>query len=182
MSPVDSNTIPVDYPHDLVKWSVDWKIPLKMTALLLAGGALAVGHHLFYRSLSGKLVQNNEDENSWSMGSHQSNVRYGTAFAFATKICLASAVTLAFQQQIWISFRKKYLKISTLDAMFQATSDPFSFANIEFISKSKLGAVLAAVIWYGFRRFPSSSALASSRSLMIYAGCYLSPPWSRLQL
>jgi hypothetical protein len=165
MYPVNNKNKPVHDSQNLVKWSIDWKNPLKMTALLLAGGALAVGHHLFYQSLAGKPVENNNnnDENSWSMGNQQSNVRYGTAFAFATKTCLAAAVTFAYQQQIWISFRKKYLKISTLDAMLQATNDPFSFTNIEFISKSKLGAVLAAVIWYGFprkhydpRSFPSS--------------------------
>jgi hypothetical protein len=146
MYPVNNNN---NDPQNLVKWSVDWKNPLKMTALLLAGGALAVGHHLFYQSLAGKPVENNNNENSWSSRNQQSNVRYGTAFAFATKTCLAAAVTFAYQQQIWISLRKKYLKISTLDAMFQATNDPFSFTNKEFISKSKLGAVLAAVIWYG---------------------------------
>lgn len=53
---IDHDKPSVQNADAIVRWGIDWKMPAKMIALLLAGGAVAVGHHIFYESLDGKLV------------------------------------------------------------------------------------------------------------------------------
>lgn len=130
----------------VIHWNINWRTPLTMVSLLLGGGAVASGHHIFYQSLNGTSVDSND--HIWSMSTQEWNVRYGTALAFVTKTCLAAAVSLAYRQQIWISLRNKYFKISAINAMFEAVNDPFAFLDLDFVWESRLGATLALMTWY----------------------------------
>ncbi|KAK1623715.1 hypothetical protein BDP81DRAFT_454168 [Colletotrichum phormii] len=122
----------VGSPRDL--WNSSWNMHL----FLFVGIGFAIGHHVFYRSLKGRLVQ--DDEQITSM-------RYGTALAFAAKANLVMAVLSAFREQVWLVVGSKFLKVTTLDDMFDAPETPLSLLNWEFISKAKIAAALTLYCW-----------------------------------
>jgi hypothetical protein len=127
----------------MVEWKIDWKTPTKMVALLFAGIGAAIGHHYYYQSLDGTEVStsgSNKNSQEWQL-------RYGTAFAFLTKSLLVASATKAYEQHIWTTMRKKSIKISGLDATFDAISDPLSFFSWSFWKNFKVGVVIAAIAW-----------------------------------
>jgi hypothetical protein len=119
-------------------WRIDWRTPTQMVGLLVIGTLLAVGHHLYYNSLAGHPVGKTSQQ--WAN-------RYGTGFTFLVKTSLVSAVTTAYAQHIWVTVRRKSMSLGALDAMFGATSDPFSFLSLEMVSGAKLGTYLALLSW-----------------------------------
>ncbi|KXH50946.1 hypothetical protein CSAL01_04811 [Colletotrichum salicis] len=123
----------VDSPRDL--WNSSWNMYL----FLFVGIGFAIGHHVSYRSLEGRLVQ--DDEQITSM-------RYGTALAFAAKASLVMAVLSAFREQVWLVGGSRFLKVTTLDDIFAAPETPLSLLNWEFISKAKIAAALTLYCWY----------------------------------
>ena len=129
--------------ESLYSLRVSYEAPLTMLGMLFAGGALAVGHHLFYSSLNGDEVPQGDDHN-WGQ---QLNTSLGTGFAFLVKTSLISAVAAAYTQYIWFDFRSNYSRVSTIDSKFMALSSIFSMLDPAFIGKSKIGAVLALLTW-----------------------------------
>lgn len=133
-----------DFSHKtgqvLHRWRSSWQAPITMLGLLLLGGALALGHHFFYRSLKGTRTPDNY--------SQQLNTAYGNAFAFLAKAALIGAIGSAYTQYMWFDFRSKFAKISTIDSKFTALSSIFSLLDPQFIWKSKISAILAFLCWY----------------------------------
>lgn len=76
------------------------------------------------------------------------NIAYGTAFAFVAKACMVAAVVCAYTQYIWSDFRKKLIKVSTIDSTFSATSSVVSMRDLRFIWTCKTSALLATIAWY----------------------------------
>ncbi|KAF4635830.1 hypothetical protein G7Y89_g2260 [Cudoniella acicularis] len=128
-----------------VEWGVNWKAPVKMVGLLIAGAGIALGHHFYYHYLDKKEVST--DDSKWNLKSQQWELRYGNAFAFLAKTCLAASISVAYQQHIWTTMRRKSIAISGLDATFGATKDLFSFLNTSFLFNVKVGVALAALTW-----------------------------------
>jgi hypothetical protein len=121
------------------RWTSSWQAPVTMIGFLLLGGAMAVGHHCFYQSLNNTKTPDNF--------SQQLNTAYGTAFAFLAKACMIGAVATAYIQYIWADLRKKFIKISTIDSTFTATSSIISMLDFRFIWTCKISAALAALVW-----------------------------------
>jgi hypothetical protein len=144
-----SKPMPGSYePVHLVKWGVHWLAPAKMLSLFVAGVALAIGHHCYYRSLAGtKVIPTASIVSAWDTDRQEWKIRFGTAFAFLAKTCLATAIAVAYTQHIWASCKRKAYSISGLDALFSATSDVFAFASLELTLRAKVGALLAALVW-----------------------------------
>ncbi|TDZ15130.1 hypothetical protein Cob_v011964 [Colletotrichum orbiculare MAFF 240422] len=113
-----------------------WHSSWNMYLFLLLGIAFAVGHHMFYHSLDGKLA---EDQVRM--------LRYGTILAFAAKASLGGAVIAAYQQRIWTTVRSRVLSIAALDSMFAATENLLSLVNWEFVTRAKAAAALALFVW-----------------------------------
>ncbi|KAI1850290.1 hypothetical protein JX266_004148 [Neoarthrinium moseri] len=126
-------------PNDDTQSHTYWEVPAKLVGFLAVGAGLAVGHHFYYAGLSGKQVKST-DEQEWA-------VRYGTAFAFLVKTSCAAAIATAYSQHIWTRFRKRDLRVATLDSAFSATSNILSLAHREMISKLPIATLLAALIW-----------------------------------
>jgi hypothetical protein len=82
----------------LRKWStgVHWYVPTALVVVFLLGCLGALGHHLFYNHLDGKLASNQ----LWMM-------RYGTFLAFCTKAALVGATVLAYRFVAPL-FRREY--------------------------------------------------------------------------
>lgn len=132
----------------VVVWGVNWKTPVRMIGLLIVGRAVALGHHFYYRFLDGRIVSSRDSDSNWSNPESQEwQLRYGTAFAFTAKTCMAAAVSVVYQQHLWTTVSTKSISISGLIAAFGAISDPFAFFNPSFLSHVKVDAVLAALTW-----------------------------------
>jgi hypothetical protein len=135
-------------PAHMVKWGIYWLAPAKMLSLFIAGIALAVGHHCYYRSLAGtKVMPTDIAASAWDIDRQEWKIRFGTAFAFLAKTCLATSIAIAYTQHIWATCREKAYSISGLDAMFNATSDVLAFASADLTLRSKVAALLAALVW-----------------------------------
>ncbi|KAH6979141.1 hypothetical protein EDB82DRAFT_507145 [Fusarium venenatum] len=90
-----------------------------MCLFFLCGIALAIGHHVFYQSMSVAVTR--------STKSQQWTIRVGSLFALMATVCFQACVTTAFKQVIWRTLRCHDIEISVIDKMFTLTSDPLSF-------------------------------------------------------
>jgi hypothetical protein len=116
-----------------------WTTPAAMICLFFAGVAFALGHHFYYLSLHGQVVNSTVDQ-EWA-------TRYGTAFAFLAKTAFAAAAATAYGQHIWTTFRRETLTVAAIDAAFGVTSDLLSFFSIELFHKMTLGLFMGVIIW-----------------------------------
>jgi len=118
---------------------VHWLKPSLMITWLLAGIAVALGHHFLYSWLDGRLVQS-KDEQEWYG-------RLGTGFAFLTKTLLTAASTLAYTQLLWRTLRSTAVTVSGVDALFGVTANAWNLFNTELWRRGYLPAVVAVVLW-----------------------------------
>jgi hypothetical protein len=115
------------------------KVPILLLTTLILGVASALGHHFLYKHYDGREV-GDTSEQEWI-------IRGGTALAFLTKTFLASALTIAYTQHVWLTFRKKFVTVQAIDAVLAASHNLLSFLNGEMYWKAKTATILALVIW-----------------------------------
>ncbi|KAH9986110.1 hypothetical protein F4779DRAFT_632448 [Xylariaceae sp. FL0662B] len=107
-----------------------------MVAFVLVGFFGAPGHHFYYERLHGQEVQDSQ----WPS-------RFGIALSFFVKIALVGSVETAYKQRAWLTVKKRDFKISTLDTIFSACSNPFWFLDRQFVSGAFSAALLALLVW-----------------------------------
>ncbi|KAL2690107.1 hypothetical protein Neosp_004175 [[Neocosmospora] mangrovei] len=107
-----------------------------MYFFLVVGICFAIGHHFFYSSLDGEIVDD-----------QLRMLRWGTALAFACKASLTAAVLSAFDQQVWATVRSRFLTVVALDSMFAATENPLDMLNLELLTKAKMAVAMALFGW-----------------------------------
>lgn len=134
----------VDSP---VVWTRGWQAPAMMLFLFVCGVSVTIGHHEFNRYLSGKDVRDIETM-AGEFATQIWILRYGTAFTFLEKTLFASSVAIAYKQHIWITLSDKGNSVSTINAIFAATSDIIALLNPRLIKSSFTSALMALVIWY----------------------------------
>lgn len=110
-----------------------------MLLCIVVGILLAVSHHLFYHHLNGTTVKSKNNQ-EWAL-------RFGNAFALATKAALVAAVGLAYTQRIWTAFREKVFTVEGIDAAVAAPNDVFAFFNKDIWMKSFTGTMIAGLLW-----------------------------------
>lgn len=142
-------------PSDILgqQCKIHWVSPTNMVGLFFCGIAFAVGHHIYYKSLADTIIDD--------LYHQEKAKRYGNALAFLSKTCLAAAVSVAYHQQIWRTFRVKALSVGAIDAAFSAATDLTALMRWELIVKANIGAALAFIIWQVCSFFlgkPSSNA------------------------
>ena len=115
--------------------------PLAMWLCLSLGAILALSHHFFYLHLDGAVIEASYDQ-EWSL-------RYGNAFALATRTALCVAVGIAYVQHIWSIFRRKAINVKGIDAIIAAPNDVFAFLDKEMWHKNLLGTFIVGILWYG---------------------------------
>ncbi|RFU31192.1 hypothetical protein B7463_g5137, partial [Scytalidium lignicola] len=116
---------------------INW-LYLSMVISLLAGILFAIGHHLFYHSLNGRIVG--------STSSQQWSLRIGNAFAFIVGYSLKTAVGIAYIQYLWRAMRYHPMTLSTINDAFGIQDNPVSFLNWELLTKLRLGIIIALVV------------------------------------
>ncbi|KAF8851250.1 hypothetical protein BDZ45DRAFT_601661 [Acephala macrosclerotiorum] len=117
----------------LARW---WNSAWMMYLLYALGIGGALSHHAFYSSLAGTEAQ-----------SQLQMLRYGATIAYFTKASLAASVVLAFRQQIWATFRRKFLSINAIDSLFSGIGDLDALLNLEVFQKAKAAIFLILLLW-----------------------------------
>lgn len=107
-----------------------------MYCFLLLGIVGAISHHIYYAHLNGKPARN-----------QNTMLRYGTALAYVTKASLVAAIIFGLKQQIWATFMRKKIQVSTIDSLFASVDDPHALLNFEMATKAKTAFALAILIW-----------------------------------
>ena len=131
--PTPYDPAPVSNQSRIFWW---WNPAWLMYIFFAVGIAGAFAHHFFYASLAGR-----EAKDQLKM------LRYGAALAYLTKACLIACVILAYRQQIWATFRRKLLTVTTIDSLFAATEDVSALFNLEVFLKAKVGMFMVAIVW-----------------------------------
>lgn len=111
-----------------------------MLAAFIAGIAFAVGHHFFYLSLDGTIVDH-------ATFDQQINVGVGTAFAFLVRSFLVLAVGTAFVQVLWGTLLNKQVTISRIDSATQLLTSLWDLFNLKTIWQHPVLGFLAIVSW-----------------------------------
>lgn len=107
-----------------------------MYCFLIAGIAVAVGHHLFYNNLDGKEAVN-----------QSTTLRCGTVLAFLAKANFGAAIALAFRQRAWMTVRHKILSLGAVDSLFASINDVSALFSWEAFKRAKLAMFLAIYLW-----------------------------------
>ena len=96
--------------NEKAEHSIHFKAPVLMIASMLIGTFLALGLHLFFKSLDGQVVPS-KNQQAW-------NGRYAVAITFLVKTFLSSAISVACVQNIWWLLRSRTAKLGTIDSLF----------------------------------------------------------------
>jgi hypothetical protein len=138
MSSSSSKRTTSDQPKP--KHKIHWKVPSLMILSLILGTVLAVGNHLFHKSLNGQAV-GSQNQQTW-------NGRYSIAFAFLVKLFLSTTVSMACVQNLWWVLRSKSVELGTMDSMFGIRENALSLAKPRVWLRGPTIAILALGVWY----------------------------------
>lgn len=116
--------------------SPGWHPSFTMYICFIFGILCAVGHHIFYSSLHGKIAERQSEM-----------LRYGTLLAYGAKAGFSAAVISAFKQRVWVTVRSRFMSISALDSMFAAAEDMVAMLDYEFLRDAKAAWALALFAW-----------------------------------
>lgn len=125
-------------PGDKVPESPLWNSFLWLFSLLTLGLILAVGHHVVFEHLDGKPVS--------SFSQIWIN-RVSNGVALVVKMCWTLAVGLAFPHTLWYSFRRNYIKIRSVDKLFDLRSDILGFLSLDCFRGAPVAMGLATITW-----------------------------------
>lgn len=121
-----------------------------MILTLLSGSLLAMGHHLFYRSLADHSVSTGLYHFAGkNMSKQQFNTAVGTAFAYLVKAFLTVAVSTAYVQIFWMNTKnaKEYPTLAELDCAHSVLDNALSLFNVKIWWRYPSLLVLAAIFW-----------------------------------
>jgi hypothetical protein len=119
---------------------VNWhQQPMYMILFALNGTLLALGHHVFYRSLNCTL-SGSDRQQQWAH-------IFGNAFAILVVTTLAAANKAAYRQYFWTIVRGKAFTLDALDKLFSLTTDPIGFFSWELFKSAPVVVALAFICW-----------------------------------
>ncbi|KAH7155246.1 hypothetical protein B0J13DRAFT_582323 [Dactylonectria estremocensis] len=110
-----------------------------MFGSVLLGLLLAVGHHLFYNSIDGQVVESS-DQQVW-------NLRVGTGMAFVVKASLTAAASMAYTQLLWHTLRSQEISLNGIDAVFSVVNNVYGFTTMEIWLRCPALVCIAFMIW-----------------------------------
>ncbi|KAF2876075.1 hypothetical protein BDV95DRAFT_482729 [Massariosphaeria phaeospora] len=116
-----------------------WKSPLLIATFFSIGFAMILAHCVLYAKLSGRIVGDS--------ASQEEKIRFGTAFAFLTQICLSSSIWAIYTQWFWRIVKKTELTVAALNAAFGVDTSALSLLNPEMIRKVRIGSAMPFFAW-----------------------------------
>ncbi|KAH8892986.1 hypothetical protein GQ53DRAFT_822484 [Thozetella sp. PMI_491] len=120
------------------KKHIYWGHPVLLLLFTISGVALALGHHLFYRSLDGTEATSTGQQ--WA-------VRLGTIFALLITSLFKAATAIALAQITWTTLRQRPFSLAVIDKIFSITSTPTALWSWELLRGAKLIVLLGIVTW-----------------------------------
>ncbi|PNP81395.1 hypothetical protein FNYG_05201 [Fusarium nygamai] len=113
--------------------------PILMTGSLFLGLVLAIGHHLYYHYLDGRIIKS-QNQQEWFL-------RVGTGIAFLTRALLSAAVGFAYTQILWRTLRFKSVTIEGVNSLFGVLHNAWDFTAWELWTAAPALAVVAMIAW-----------------------------------
>lgn len=110
-----------------------------MTGSLLSGLALAIGHHVFYDYLNGRIVQS-QNQQEWFL-------RIGTGMAFLVRALLSAAIGIAYVQILWRTLRSKFVTINGIDSLFSVSHNAWDLTTFELWTAAPALTIVALIAW-----------------------------------
>ena len=105
---------------------------------------LAVGHHLFYKSLDRKMVGTTAYD-QWRTQEVLNAI--GNGFAFLVRAALVITVSASYWQVFWSKIRQRLLPLSTLDSLAAFLENLLELLNFRMLRTSPRLGALALVAW-----------------------------------
>jgi hypothetical protein len=127
-----------------------WTAPTTMVVCLVFGTLMALGHHLFYRSLVGQPASTiAADMLGFSISNQQVNLAIGSIFALLSKTGCLVAISVAFSQGFWHAalHNRKRLTLSHLDSMFYAFDSILTFTQVGLWVKHPVLFLMLIIAW-----------------------------------
>lgn len=121
-------------------WKIHWRAPVLIVGYLALGVGFALGHHFYWMSLDGTVVDSETDQ-EWAK-------RYGIAFAFLAQSTMTLSVGVAYTQRVWVTVKKNSMTLRSLDRVFSLQDDIFAFFSREIVKKAKVLSLLGICAWY----------------------------------
>ncbi|KAH7190033.1 hypothetical protein BKA60DRAFT_548036 [Fusarium oxysporum] len=113
--------------------------PVLMTGSLFLGLLLAIGHHLYYHYLDGRVIKS-QNQQEWFL-------RVGTGIAFLARALLSAAVGFAYTQILWRTLRSKSVTIEGVNSLFGVLHNAWEFTTWELWTAAPALAVVAIIAW-----------------------------------
>ncbi|KAF5572748.1 hypothetical protein FPANT_12852 [Fusarium pseudoanthophilum] len=113
--------------------------PVLMTGSLFLGLVLAIGHHLYYHYLDGRIIKS-QNQQEWFL-------RVGTGIAFLTRALLSAAVGFAYTQILWRTLRSKSVTIEGVNSLFGVLHNAWDFTTWELWTAAPALAAVAIIAW-----------------------------------
>jgi hypothetical protein len=116
-----SGDIQMNVSRPPAKHSIHFKVPALMIGTLLVGTFLALGQHLFYKSLDGHPIPSQEKQ-AW-------NGRYGIAITLLVKAFLNTPIGISCVQNTWWLLRSRSTRLETVDSTFGILGSALKLAD-----------------------------------------------------
>ncbi|KAG5751776.1 hypothetical protein H9Q69_006083 [Fusarium xylarioides] len=113
--------------------------PVLMTGSLFLGLVLAIGHHLYYHYLDGRIIKS-QNQQEWFL-------RVGTGIAFLARALLSAAVGFAYTQILWRTLRSKSVTIEGVNSLFGVLHNVWDFTAWELWTAAPALAAVAIIAW-----------------------------------
>ncbi|KAK5635539.1 hypothetical protein RRF57_011251 [Xylaria bambusicola] len=128
---------------------INWLAPVSIASSLLGGCLLAIGHHLYYNSLAGTLVEADRSVAGHQFSGQQFHTAIGTAFSFVVRALLMFSITTAYVQTVWQAAKhtSKLNKLEDIDALFSALANILALRKVSVWNKYPLLLMIVLVGW-----------------------------------
>jgi len=120
-----------------------------MLLALVTGALLAIAHHLFYDGLHDTAVPSGRFSPDIGLSRQQTNIAIGTALAFAFKMCVVIATSIACVQLFWtrVAIQPCGLKLKSINTAYSVTGNFFKLFYLSEWRRFRLLFILALVTW-----------------------------------
>ncbi|KAJ8078229.1 hypothetical protein PM082_000435 [Marasmius tenuissimus] len=119
----------------------DWKMLSSMLLFTILGSIISLSHHIFLTTLHLRPLPQSNTQRLVSLGN--------TAFIFVSKLFFSLAIAKAYEQRVWFTVNRNFIKVKGLDALFSVLNpgNPFAFFSLEMVKDAKVATAIAAVVW-----------------------------------
>ncbi|KAI0523918.1 hypothetical protein F5B22DRAFT_643025 [Xylaria bambusicola] len=127
----------------------NWRQPASIAFGLLGGGSLAFGHHFYYSSLAGTLVEADRSVAGHQFSDQQFHTTIGTAFSFLVQALLMFSISTAYIQIVWQAAKhpSEANKLEEIDALFSALANILALRMVSVWKKYPLLLMIVLCGW-----------------------------------